>query len=176
MITLDNLVMPKEDSLPAYLFHQGTNYEAYRFMGAHGETTENGFRYTFRVWAPNATLITLNADFTDWENGLPLHRVNDQGLWEAELESAESLEGKFYKFAVTGKNGVTYLKADPYAFQSETLEKNASMIRDISGHVWNDEEWMKQRSATVCPKQRGFKPKVNHFYSAPLNIDRKSVV
>ncbi len=162
--------LPETDELPAYLFHQGTNYKSYDYMGAHCEKTADGYVYTFRVWAPNATFITLNADFTDWQNGLPFRRITKNGIWEAVVESDVSLDGQFYKFAVTGKDGVTWLKSDPYAFSSETLLKTASILCDDTSHTWNDAEWMKKRSATVCPKQRGFKPKVNHFYSAPLNI------
>lgn len=159
-----------DNSVPAYLFHQGTNNKAYEYMGVHCEKNGDSYRYTFRVWAPNALLITLNSDFTDWNNGLPLKRITEQGIWEAVVESNESLDGKFYKYAVKGQNGITCMKADPYAFYSETLGKTASIIYDINSYVWNDADWMKKRMSTVCPKQRGFKPKVNHFYSAPLNI------
>ncbi len=162
--------LTEADPVPAYLFHQGTNYRSYDYMGVHLTKTDDGYTYTFRVWAPNATFITLNADFTDWQNGLPLRRITKNGIWEVVFESDKSLDGSFYKFAVTGKNGVTYLKSDPYAFASETRKKTASIICDDLSHTWNDAEWLKKRSATVCPKQRGFKPKVNHFYSAPLNI------
>lgn len=170
MLELEKNINNSENNVPEYLFHQGTNDTAYEYMGVHGEITEDGYRYTFRVWAPNAEFITLNSDFTDWYNGLPMTRITEQGIWEAVIESDESLEGKFYKYAIKGKNGVTHLKSDPYAFRSETLEKSASIIYDIKGYTWNDADWMKKRMATVCPKQRGFKPKVNHFYTAPLNI------
>lgn len=171
MIEADKTIMPEEpQKTPADLFHQGTNYASYELLGVHGSITENGFVYTFRVWAPNAVQVTLNADFTDWDEGLPLKRESEAGLWSVRVESKESLDGRYYKYAVTGKNGVTHLKADPYAFMSETRIKTASIIRDIGGHQWNDGEWLRKRSATVCPKQRGFKPKVNHYYSAPLNV------
>ena len=171
MIENDKLISPEETpARPADLFHQGTNYASYDFLGVHGEVTENGYAYTFRVWAPNAVNVTLNADFTDWNNGLPLLRESEDGIWSVLVESRESLEGRFYKYAVTGKNGTTHLKADPYAFLSETTVKTASVICDIGNYQWNDAEWLRKRSATVCPKQRGFKPKVNHYYSAPLNV------
>ena len=159
-----------DTTLPAYLFHQGTNYTAYKYLGAHGEKTEGGYRYAFRVWAPNANSISLLADFTSWDYGWQMHRTTDGGVWELIVETAESLVGKYYKFAVTGQNGETHYKSDPYAFHSETLGKTASIVADLDGYNWSDGEWMKKRMATVCPKTRGFKPKVNHFYSAPLNI------
>ena len=162
--------MTDDRSVPAYLFHQGTNFTAYDYLGAHCEKCGNGFRYSFRVWAPNAKGVYLNSDFTSWEWGAPLSRITENGIWEITIDTDVRLDGKFYKYAITGRDGVTRLKSDPYAFESETLIKTASVVRDISGYRWNDGEWLKKRSATVCPKTRGFKPKVSHFYSAPLNI------
>ena len=73
----------EETSLPAYLFHQGTNYESWRYLGVHGDRTDAGeYRYTFRVWAPNARAISVVGDLTDWENGLPMTCVTKQGVWE----------------------------------------------------------------------------------------------
>ncbi len=157
------------NSLARYLFHQGTNFAAYDYLGAHENKTEAGYTCTFRVWAPNASSVHLRSDFTGWDCGAPMTRVSPEGVWELSLDSAESFDGKFYKYAVAGKNGL-HLKADPYAFQSETLSKTASVIRNIDGHTWHDGEWMKKRYTTMYPKTRGFKPKINHFYSAPLNV------
>lgn len=160
-----------ETSLPAYLFHQGTNFYAYDFLGVHGGRDEEKGRYvyTFRVWAPNALRVGVTGDFTEWADEIPMERITN-GVWEATVESKEPLDGKFYKYAVTGKNAVTYLKSDPYAFYSETLTKTASIVCDVSHFSWNDGPWLKKRLSTVCPKQRGFKPKTTHFYSAPMNI------
>ena len=160
----------RENDLPAYLFHQGTNYTTYDYLGCHGEEKDGSYVYTFRTWAPNARRVALVSDFTGWDEGRDFERISEQGIWDLIVESPESLEGKFYKFAITGADGEVRMKADPYAFQSETLKKTASIVRTISGHVWKDAKWLAKRSATVCPKQRGFKPKVTHFYSAPMNI------
>ncbi len=160
----------EDESLPAYFFHQGTNDTVYRFLGVHLTKNDGVFEYTFRVWAPNAVKICLFSDFTDWEVGVPFEKITDEGVWRLTITSDESLNGQFYKFGVTGQNGVMHMKADPYAFHSETMKKTASIVYDGSDFVWTDAEWLKHRKNTVCPVQRGFKPKVNHFYSAPLNI------
>lgn len=166
----ENKKITQKDSLPIYLFHQGTNFRAYDFLGVHREEDDGKIKYYFRVWAPNAKNVSLCSSFTDWEDGLSMQRVNKEGIWELLIESDKPLEGEFYKYRVVGKNGQAHMKADPYAFESETLKKTASIIPRISEHQWKDSAWLKKRSATVCPKQRGFKPKVTHFYSAPLNI------
>ena len=41
--------MQSKNSIPLYLFHQGTNAKAYEFLGAHGNGDGS---VTFRVWAP----------------------------------------------------------------------------------------------------------------------------
>ena len=170
MMGNENKKITQKDSLPIYLFHQGTNFRAYDFLGVHREEDDGKIKYYFRVWAPNAKNVSLCSSFTDWEDGLSMQRVNKEGIWELLIESDKPLEGEFYKYRVVGKNGQAHMKADPYAFESETLKKTASIIPHISEHQWKDSAWLKKRSATVCPKQRGFKPKVTHFYSAPLNI------
>lgn len=167
--------------LPVYLFHQGTNYETYSFLGVHciqkkGDTKTKGsaFQYVFRVWAPNAVRVCLVGDFPDleagWEKGIPMTRVTEKGVWELLYRSDISLEGVFYKYAVTGKDGKTWYKADPYAFFDETHQKTASIVHTLKPYSWHDQEWMKKRRATICPRQRGFRPKVQHFYSAPMHI------
>ena len=37
-----------------YLFHQGTNFYAYEYMGVTVKQKGDKFIYTFRTWAPNA--------------------------------------------------------------------------------------------------------------------------
>ena len=144
MDELNRTDIAAENNLPAYLFHQGTNFTAYEYLGAHAERTEGGWRYSFRVWAPNARAVSLRADFTDWENGRALERLNEQGIWETTVTTERPLDGQFYKYAVTGQNGETHLKADPYAFFSETLEKTASIVWEIGGYAWHDDEWLKK--------------------------------
>ena len=110
MTETDKMITPEEAlPTPADLFHKGMNFTSYDFLGVHGSAAEDGYAYTFRVWAPNAEAVTLNADFTDWKNGLPMIRESEKGLWSVRVESRESLEGRFYKYAVTGKNGVTHV-------------------------------------------------------------------
>ncbi|MBE6568661.1 MAG: 1,4-alpha-glucan branching protein GlgB [Ruminococcaceae bacterium] len=161
--------------LPAYLYHQGTNFETYSYLGVHETAGEDGtFVYSFRVWAPNAVRVQVVGEFPNredgWHNGIDMVRTTEGGVWETVFSSTKSLAGTLYKFAVTGRDGTTWLKADPYAFHNETLEHTASIITSPSAYRWHDAEWLKKRRSTVCPAQRGFKPKVSHFYSAPMNI------
>ena len=56
--------MERKNDMAPYLFHQGTNYYAYDYLGVH--KTDEGF--VFRVWAPNADAIMLTGDFNDWSD------------------------------------------------------------------------------------------------------------
>ncbi len=158
-----------DSSEEAVLFHRGESCGAYRYFGVHEERTEETYRYTFRLWAPHALSVHLLGDLTDWDTGKPL-RLHRDGVWELCLETKECMGGTYYKYAVESPDGTVLLKADPFAFYSETMGKTASIIPFPDDFSWSDGAFMKKRLATVCPKQRGFKPKIEHFYSAPLNI------
>ena len=134
-----------QDNLPAYLFHQGTNYFAYKYLGLHfiGQTA------VFRVWAPNADRVTLCGDFNLWNrDSHPLSRETDMGIWVIKLPSKDVPIGSTYKYAIT-KDGKTVLKADPYAFHSQTLEKTATVVSRLPSHKWEDAYWLTHRKKTI---------------------------
>lgn len=143
----------KQEMAP-YLFHQGTNYRAYEYLGAHRE----GDGYVFRVWAPGATEIFVIGSFNGWENSLPMTRVTEGGIWQAETSAAR--EGDMYKYRIVSPHG-TADKADPYARACEVPPGTASVLCDISGFEWHDEAWLRRRSRTMRRQE---------FYRQPLNI------
>lgn len=137
-----------------YLFHQGTNYKAYEYLGAHRE----GDSYVFRVWAPNADAVYVIGEFNGWDMSLPMHRVTDGGIWQA--ESSAPQPGQMYKYRIVSPYG-TSDKADPYAFSAETPPGTASVLCDISGFQWHDSAWLQRRVATMTRHE---------FYRQPINI------
>ena len=153
--------------LPSYLFHQGTNFRAYEYLGCHEHMIDGAYQYTFRVWAPNADSVRLVSDFTSWDIGDALNKVTDAGVWEIVIYSKTSLVGKFYKYKIWN-SGNAYYKADPYAFSSQTHKETASVVADISGFEWQDENWLKYRK-TFFNKNSG-QASENYYFSAPLNI------
>ena len=50
-----------------YLFHEGKNYNSYRFMGAHSviEKRKRGIRFT--VWAAKASMVYIVGDFSEFK-------------------------------------------------------------------------------------------------------------
>ena len=53
----------KPSDLPVYLFHQGNNFEAYRYFGSHLEEQDGQPGAVFRVWAPHAKAVSVVGDF-----------------------------------------------------------------------------------------------------------------
>lgn len=148
----------------AYFFHQGTSDSAYLYLGCHlVETDGEGYRYSFRVWAPHASYVTLVSDFTDWDLGKPLTRVTDAGVWELLLDSPSSLEGKRYKLRIDSPSGGIHLKGDPYAFASLGGSDGASIVTHPSAFVWEDDAFLAWRRRAISKDDA-------HFLSIPLNI------
>ena len=141
-------------------FHAGSTDCAYRWLGAH-PVDENGVpRWHFAVWAPNAQAVSLVGEFCGWDqHAYPLVKQYD-GIWEIRVddakfhpeidperfsfpEAAERLTA--YKYAVTGPDGQTHIKGDPFAFQCEKRPNNASRLKNLDGFVWHDGSWMEKR-------------------------------
>ena len=147
--------LDKNAQFPVYLFHEGNNFEAYRYFGAHPETRGTKQGVVFRVWAPHAKAVSVVGDFNSWIPGShPMYTVSD-GIWEAFIEGIQQYD--VYKYCVTTPSDDLQFKADPYAFHAETRPSNASKVYDIQGYQWGDAEWEKaQQKADVI--------------NAPLNI------
>ena len=127
--------------LAPYLFHQGTNYKAYEYLGVHRE----GDRTLFRVWAPNADGVSLCGDFNAWQVGAhPMTRITTGGVWEVALPTSLVSDGQAYKFHI--RNGSReQFKADPYAVRMQLPPETASVICDVSPYRWTDDGWLRFR-------------------------------
>ena len=134
----------------SYLFHEGTNYEAYKKLGAHPDTMFGVAGTRFAVWAPNAQSISVITPRMGWDYENPMNR-GDSGVWEVFLPHVG--EGDAYRFVVTGADGARRYKADPYAFRSELRPANASIVCSLEGYEWGDADYQAQRdNSTVLEK------------------------
>ena len=104
--------MYNANELASYYFHQGTNFRAYEYMGCTHERLDDGFKYVFRVWAPNALEVGLISDFSGWDEPLSMHKISAGGVYECEFISQHSLERFSYKFRIKTEVGVLF-KGDP---------------------------------------------------------------
>ncbi len=136
-------------------FYSGCMNDAYRYLGAHRTACGGEEGYVFRVWAPNASAVSVVGDFCGW-NGFahPMARRQD-GIWETFVPGLRLYDT--YKYAVTGPDGRTTLKADPYAFHAETRPGTASKLYDLTPYPWQDAEWYRYKQT-------------HSVYDQPLNI------
>lgn len=125
-----------------YLFNTGGARRAWLLYGCH-RLPEEGL-HRFVVWAPNARSVSLVGDFNHWDDrAVPMRRCNG-GIWCAFVPNLTN--GSLYKYAVTGADGKTVLKADPFAAWSETGVNTASRVWDGHEYGWHDRLFMEKRA------------------------------
>jgi len=125
-------------------FQQGTHYRLYEKMGSHAIQVNGIWGMYFAVWAPNATGVSLVADFNHWNGRMcPMRSLGASGIWELFVPGL--VAGEKYKFEIRTREGYLRVKSDPMAFYSEMRPLTASVVCDVDTYPWRDQEW-KQRS------------------------------
>lgn len=130
--------MRKKDEQTKYLFHQGTNYRSYNYLGSHFAKKGKERGVIFRVWAPNAESVSVVGDFNGWDKTANVMK-KDGGIFELFVKGLKRYDN--YKYCVKSQKSEV-LKADPYAFHAETTPETASKIYDLDGYKWRDGEYM----------------------------------
>ena len=132
-------------------FHDRICADTYEILGSRF----SGDKVIFRVWAPNASSVSVVGDFNGWDClADPMYKVTD-GIWEAQIEGLKNYD--IYKYAITDFAGRRVFKADPYARHCQTAPDTASRIYDGTSYKWGDAKW---RS----------KVENSDIYSSPINI------
>lgn len=141
---------------PLYVFHNGNNYEAFEFFGAHKGSQNGKNGVFFRVWAPHAKSVSLIGDFNDWDRRKnPMYRLSDKSVWEIFIPDVEKYFT--YKFSIVTSHNSIVDKADPFGTHMETRPNTASKYFDITEYKWNDASWYEKKSRT-------------NLYQSPMNI------
>ena len=132
-------------------FYSGRQDCAYGALGSR--LTKKGA--VFRVWAPDALLVSVVGDFNAWTPETHVMQKLPGGFWETEIEGLRP--GDTYKYAINARDGQTLWKADPYGFWAERRPGSASRLYNPDGFRWTDGEWLAHRRA-------------HKVYHAPLNV------
>ncbi len=136
--------MPVISDYDLYLFNKGDNRRIYEKLGAHSITVNGVKGVLFAVWAPCAKRVSVVGGFNNWDGRENTMRsLGSSGVWEIFIPGLES--GTVYKYEIKAQNGDVLKKADPYAFYSELRPNNASVVYDIEGYNWGDEDWLSKR-------------------------------
>ena len=126
--------------VPLHLFHQGENFKAHEFFGAHAITVNKKRGYVFRVWAPHAKSVSIVGDFNGWNvSSHIMQRLIDGQSFEFFISNLQEFDT--YKYCIETYDGRRLFKADPYALHAETpstASSNASKLYSLSGYKWTD--------------------------------------
>ncbi len=125
-------------------FKNGIHYTIYEKLGAHPMELEGVKGTYFAVWAPDVRRASVVGDFNDWDGRVhQMRRLWDSGIFEIFVPGAE--EGANYKFELKLKDGLTYLKADPYCNAAQLRPDTASVITDLRRFRWEDKKFLEKR-------------------------------
>ena len=132
------------DSYSMYLFHNGTNGNSCRLLGAHRTVWHRKPCVRFSLWAPHAQKVSVVGDFNHWDpEANPMERAEDGEIWKTFVPDLP--EGTLYKYAIITASGETILKADPYGFRAQLRPDTASVVASLN-YRWRDGAWQKSRA------------------------------
>ena len=135
-------------------FRAGSLTDGWKYFGAHPVKKNGEDGWIFRVWAPNAKMVSIVGDFNGWDaEADPMSE--ELGIWEGFVPGLKRYDT--YKYAIKGVDGCVRLKADPYATHAETRPGTGSKLYELKKFNWKDDAFIKGRE-----KRR--------LYDGPLNI------
>jgi 1,4-alpha-glucan branching enzyme len=133
--------------LDEHLIGEGSHLNIWNVLGAQVITHEGIAGTHFAVWAPAARRVSVVGDFNQWDGRRHgMQARGETGIWEIFIPNIG--EGVVYKFELQDKDGkLLPLKSDPFGFASECPPKNASVVKQLHGHEWQDNCWMNKRDS-----------------------------
>ncbi|WP_116085647.1 1,4-alpha-glucan branching protein GlgB [Tropicimonas sp. IMCC34011] len=136
---------PVMGEMDEYLLGEGTHQRIWQVLGAHVMEHEGERGTHFAIWAPSARRVSVVGEFNAWDGRrAQMRRRGSTGVWEIFLPGIG--EGAAYKYEILGAEGqLQPLKADPVGFGSEHPPQTSSIVRDITGYGWHDQDWMDSR-------------------------------
>jgi 1,4-alpha-glucan branching enzyme len=93
---------------------------------------------TFRVWAPNATAVSVRLNPGGAGEQLVALGAQSGGLWSADVDAVWS--GTQYRYRIVGPNGDLLDRIDPWARQVVSAAENA-IVYDETAFPWTAEDY-----------------------------------
>ncbi len=111
----------------------GEDSRCYEWLGCH-YAGDGG--YTFRLWAPQATGVSLVGDFCGWDVATqPMESIAD-GVWECTLQQIEAYSA--YTYHILDRDGQAVKIVDPFA---ACIREDAGLVYSHGGFPWQEEGW-----------------------------------
>ncbi|MDE6592677.1 MAG: 1,4-alpha-glucan branching protein GlgB [Oscillospiraceae bacterium] len=126
-------------------FYMGDVFDAYKFFGAHTDSTGT----VFRTFAPSAARVTIIGEWTNWQE----EEMTKSGQIFI-YSSPNAVKGQMYKYVIYSRSGRVE-HCDPYGFAMELRPAFASIITNLLEYRFTDEKWMNSRTKN---------------YNEPMNI------
>ncbi len=138
---------PQIADFDLHLFTEGKHWHIYQVLGAHGHIIDGISGILFATWAPNAERVSVIGDFNQWDGRChPMRSRGGCGVWELFIPDIQP--GSLYKFEIRHRqSGTILVKADPYGQQFEMRPGTSSITIAPDEYDWQDEAWIKRRSA-----------------------------
>ena len=129
-----------------HLFNEGNHHKIYNKLGAHPIMLDGLKGVHFAVWAPSAAGVSVVGNFNQWDvRSHPMKQLGSSGVWELFIPGIST--GEIYKYEIKSPSNNLLLKADPFAFYTEMRPGTASIVYDLEGYKWQDDEWLRSRDS-----------------------------
>jgi 1,4-alpha-glucan branching enzyme len=137
------------DATDLYLFNNGTQEQAWRFLGANHRVHDDVAGIMFAVWAPNARRVSVVCEANHWDGRVHVMRHHPaSGVWDIFIPGIAP--GMPYKYEIiTAEGRCGPFKADPYARQMQLRPDTASLVPEPNNYAWHDNEWLDLRSSVA---------------------------
>ena len=122
-------------------FYTGTEFEAFRWLGAH--PSDEGT--LFRVFAPGAAAVGLMGEFSHWQE-IPMTPLHSGSFYQCFVPEAKP--GMSYLLRIHKTGGTEADHLDPYGFCTAKEESSQfySVIWDQRSYSFSDGGWMARRT------------------------------
>jgi len=99
----------------------------------------------FAVFAPNASAVSLIAEFNYWNPLSHPMQKTELGYWVLFVPGIAA--GATYKYAIKDQNGHALPdKQDPLGFHHHQYPSHCSVVYDHAAYQWQDKKWLTRKS------------------------------
>lgn len=128
-----------------YLFHNGTNYQAYKMLGAHICEFKGSQGVRFALWIDRVKSVFVIGEFNNWQptQQHAMVKQKNSDVWTVFIPRVKV--GALYKYLIVTEQGEHLYKADPFAFASELPPGTSSKVSKLGTHKWLDNKWEKAK-------------------------------